>query len=332
MASTSVPRLDQPAVFSALEGRQHVLLAGCGGGFDVYSCIPLYFSLRSRQVDVHLANLTFTHLDAVDAPQVTEDCIKVSADGSVKSRLTADACYFPEFRLTTWFKEKRGLDVPIYTFARSSGAVQLAKAYEKLAEELKLDAIVIVDGGTDSLMLGNEQSLGTPVEDSTSMSAVMRVKTPSVRTKLLLCLGFGIDAFHGVCHSHFLENVARLSQDGGFLGAFSVTQQMEEGRALMEAYDFAKKHGQDSIVVSSVASAIAGHFGNFQSSPRTAGSELYINPLMGLYWCFRLESITKLMPHMAKLMETKSSSQVGRVIAEHQRSLKTLRPHKNLPL
>jgi hypothetical protein len=49
-------------LFERLRGSRRVLLAGAGGGFDVYAAIPLYLSLQARGVEVHLANLTFTDL------------------------------------------------------------------------------------------------------------------------------------------------------------------------------------------------------------------------------------------------------------------------------
>lgn len=327
-------RLDQPPLFTALEGKRDVLFAGCGGGFDVFSAVPLYISLRSHspETNVHLANLSFTDLDAVKAPCVNDDCMKICADDSVRSKLTKAGSYFPEYQLSAWFKEKLGWDVPIYTFKRSVGAVQLARSYEKLAEELSLSAVVLVDGGTDSLMFGNERGLGTPVEDNTSMAAVLRMCKDRDMTKLLVCLGFGIDHFHGVCHRHFLENVAELSKDGGFLGAFSVTKDMHEGRMLMDAYEWAKTRTQDSIVVSSVVNAMGGHFGDYHSSPRTKGSKLFINPMMCLYWCFQLTVIARHMPHMEQLIATDSRTQVSQVIAKHQGSLKSLRQPEAIPL
>ena len=41
-----------------------------------------------------------------------------------------------------------------------------------LIEQLQLDTIILVDGGTDSLMRGDEAKLGTPEEDMASIAAV----------------------------------------------------------------------------------------------------------------------------------------------------------------
>lgn len=39
-------------------------------------------------------------------------------------------------------------------------------------DRLEIDAVVLVDGGTDIMLRGDESALGTPVEDVTSMAAV----------------------------------------------------------------------------------------------------------------------------------------------------------------
>jgi hypothetical protein len=107
---------------------------------------------------------------------------------------------------------------------------------------------------------------------------------------MLVCLGFGIDTFHGVCHAHVLEAVAELSRAGGYLGAFSLSADMPEVKQFIEAteYVLAETAERPSIVLTSILSALECQFGNHHRTRRTTGSELFINPLMSVYWCFRL--------------------------------------------
>ena len=42
----------------------------------------------------------------------------------------------------------------------------MLEVYEALVKELQVDAIILADGGTDSLMQGDEDGLGTPMEVS----------------------------------------------------------------------------------------------------------------------------------------------------------------------
>eukprot|EP00117_Sycon_ciliatum_P015430 scpid60538/ scgid15271/ len=328
--------LSQPLLFQALAGKKNVLIAGCGGGYDVYSGIPLFAALKNQGVNVHLANLTFTELDGIGGDWLTDRCVCVRASDEriVNPGQSTGAGrglnYFPEYYLSKYFAVKHEWDVPIYTIDRKVGARQLAEAYSALVEKFSIDAILCVDGGTDSLMFGDEHKLGTPTEDSTSIAGINILQAPI--PKFLICLGFGVDHFHGVSHHLFLENTATLTVDGGFLGAFSLPVQTPEAQMLLDTYDYVSSLTLDSIVCSSVCNAVRGRFGNVQSSQRTASSELYINPLMSMYWCYELQAVANRMPHMSKLMETTSRYEVRKVIEQYRDSLGGLRPAKSIPL
>ena len=109
-----------------------------------------------------------------------------------------------------------------------TGVRPLRAAYQKLVDRLGIDAIVLVDGGTDILLRGDESGLGTPAEDMTSLGAVAGLDT--VPTRIVACIGFGIDAHHGVNHTEVLENIADLDAAGAYLGAFSVPSRSAEHR------------------------------------------------------------------------------------------------------
>jgi hypothetical protein len=60
-----------------------ILIAGCGGGFDVFGGLPLYFSLKEAGKTVYLANYTFSGFhDVCKGKKVTADCYEVNADTS----------------------------------------------------------------------------------------------------------------------------------------------------------------------------------------------------------------------------------------------------------
>src|SRR5438876_16798 len=107
--------------FTALEPAQSILVAGAGGGFDIFTGLPLYFGLRALGKKVHLANLSFSHLDAATGKRLHPAVLEVTADAQVTSS------YFPEFHLARWFRQQ-GQEVPIYCFDRT-GFQPLAEAY-----------------------------------------------------------------------------------------------------------------------------------------------------------------------------------------------------------
>ena len=51
-----------PPLFEALAGARSILVAGAGGGFDVYAGLPLALALRAQGRTVHLGNLSFASL------------------------------------------------------------------------------------------------------------------------------------------------------------------------------------------------------------------------------------------------------------------------------
>jgi hypothetical protein len=308
--------------FQELAPAKSILLAGAGGGFDVFSGLPLYFALCSAGKTVHLANLTFTNILPQTGTHIAPYLIEVSADTD------APQTYFPEVHLCRWLRTQ-SIDTSIFCFDRT-GPKPLAESYRLLLDRLDFDTVILVDGGTDSLMRGDEAGLGTPVEDISSILAADQLPIPR---KFLTCLGFGIDHFHDVCHAQVLEAIAELTRSGGYLGSFSLMREMPEVRLFIEATKYVLAHtaGRESIVCTSILSAIEGQYGNHHSTDRTMGSELYINPLMSLYWCFRLQEIADRILYRDLIKDTPGFLTALRQI-ENYRVAHPTRPRRPIPL
>lgn len=155
-----------------------------------------------------------------------------------------------------------------------------------------------------------------------------------VATKLLVCLGFGIDAFHGISHTYFLEAVAEITRSGGFLGVWSLMPEMPEVqlcRKATESVHRAMSH-HPSIVNSSILSAIEGQFGDYHATRRTEGSELFINPLMTLYWAFQLDPVARRILYLEEMLQTQSYLDVQQVIRVFRGSLDKIRDWTSLPM
>ena len=142
--------MDELRLPSVLENCQRVLVAGAGGGFDVFAGLPIYERLRSLGKQVFLANLSFVSLSTTNARAVTRALYAVEPTTS-----GADV-YFPE-RTLSQFLSRRGADVTVYAFEKL-GVAPIREGYLHLQQLLGLDAIVLVDGGTDILLRGDEAS------------------------------------------------------------------------------------------------------------------------------------------------------------------------------
>src|SRR5690606_16482400 len=122
-----------------------------GGGFDVACGLPLYFELRGRGKEVHLASLSFMDFEALDgAIALGETLVGVTAETAAYSP------YAPEVHLARWFLAVRNEPVTVWCLGRAGGE-RLLRDYQLLREHLSYEAILLVDGGVDSLSRGDEE-------------------------------------------------------------------------------------------------------------------------------------------------------------------------------
>ncbi len=300
---------------------ENILIAGAGGGFDIFAGLPIFRALKDMGKNVILANLSFSFLG--DQERVDElGLFRIGPDSKSHQN------YFPEGVLARYL-ESMGFDNIIYAFNKS-GVQPVLRSYEYLVDKYDIDAVVLIDGGTDILMRGDESGLGTPTEDMVSLAAVNLL---DVKNRFVFCLGFGVDTYHGVCHSHFLENVSALSKKGGFIGSQSLLEHMPEVKFYLDAVRYSEKNMPtfSSIVNTSIASAIEGQFGDYHRTERTRSSELYINPLMSMYWGFDLAVLADHSLYLDRLRTTESIWDVNIVIESFRSELETQRVKRTIP-
>ena len=65
-----------------------------------------------------------------------------------KSLNSSRSSYFPELLVAKFFKKELNKSINVYTFERS-GVTQMLQSYQAVVDELKIDTIILADGGTD---------------------------------------------------------------------------------------------------------------------------------------------------------------------------------------
>ena len=117
-----------------------------------------------------------------------------------------------------------------------------------------VDAVVIVDGGSDSLMRGDEEGLGDPIEDHVSDASALRA-------------------------------IPELTRMGGFLGAMAIEPSSASFRFYRDLVHYVFEHQRfHSVLAGAIAAAGEGHFGA-EVVPdllerRVKPGDLFLGPLM----------------------------------------------------
>jgi hypothetical protein len=312
-------------IYDQLAACKNLLIAGMGGGFDVFCGLPLYFELRERGQTVHLANYSFSEIEHLKGGiRLSDTLVGVSHD------LTGSFVYFPEHYLAQWFKEKRGEDVSIWCFHRT-GVRPLLENYQTLIDHLHIDGILLIDGGVDSLLRGDEAEAGSFLEDTISLIAVSELE--NIQTRIIACVGFGAEK--NITHAHILENIAELTMRDGFLGSCSLLTRMESYQKYEEATLFVQSNPQQesSVINSSIISAVQGNYGDYHLTNKTRGSDLWISPLMPIYWFFDLQTILErnLLAADLELRWTNKFTQAWQVALDFRQTVSKRKPSK-IPL
>lgn len=304
----------------SISNSRSILIAGAGGGFDIASGIPIYLYLRSLGKQVVLANLSFTALSFTDSEEVCPGTYLVTEKSN-------DVPYFPEKIILEWLRSKNETPA-MYGFSNKMGVVPLSQAYSFIVEKNRIDTLILVDGGTDSLMFGDEPQAGTIVEDACSIVAASKC---NVENAFVVAIGFGVE--HEFTHHACLENISTLIKDGQYLGALSLTHDMTEGQHYLELTAFMnQKMGfHESIVTNSISSALQGEFGDFHPTRRTKGSEQFISPLMSLYWFFHLQGVRSRIQFTEAIENTQTMYEVAKAVQMH-RMMTPRRIHHGIPL
>ncbi len=309
-----------------LANSKQILIAGAGGGFDIFSGLPIYFALRDIGKSVHLANYSFSDfglVEVVSQPERLANGLVLGAHGAINHALP----YYPEGYLSRWFDEVRGDDVTVWMFNRT-GVEPLAKGYRALVDHLKIDTLILIDGGVDSIMRGDEVGSGTMVEDSITLAAVSHIDLP---VKILACVGFGTEVEEALCHFNALANMAALAKAGAFLGGCALTPQMEAfqlyeaaSRYVWEQPGHARSHISTRIIP-----AVNGEFGDFQLY-EDGWSKVCLSPLMSLYWFFDVPAVTASNLLVPLIGKTQTTHEAIMICARLKNSL-SLRARQTLP-
>ncbi|OMJ92769.1 hypothetical protein SteCoe_4401 [Stentor coeruleus] len=299
-----------PEIWSTIALSSSILLIGCEGGFNLLHTLPLYFSIKNQGKEVHLCNMSLASLKSSTAEVIYRDqgisqspvLYKVHHNSEFSSSGTKSKEYFPEKYLSEWFQNTLDLNIPIYCTERI-GPKNLSEAYKIICETHNIDLIIIVDQGSDSLMAGNEQEIGSYLEDMLTIFSVHRTGINSI-----LCnIAIGYDRFSGVSDCSSWRAIAELIESAGFLGNFSLLNSQSE----VQLYKDASLYVEEKIQRKNysgicIRAALEGKFGKivFEEIQRVD----FIMPIMSQMFFFKLDEVIKRIKYREMVEETKTAA------------------------
>ncbi len=303
-----------------LGGARRVLLAGCGGGYDVLGAVPLAVELRAAGVAVDFANLSFSYLNALDARQDPDypNLYEVTAAAA------SERVYCPEAWLAKWLDaEHPGEPHVVWSFDKT-GVRPLARAYQALVERRGIDAIVLIDGGIDAILKGDEISLGTPAEDLVSLAAVTELPELPVA---IACVGLSAELRDGIAHAQVFERMAELARANAYLGAAALVPKTPACDAYVRAVEYVfagQMHQKRSHVHSVITRSLAGEFG-------TPAPHVWLSPLASMFWMFDAREVARTHCFLDFLRPTESIGEIT-LRVEGMRKGIAIRDRTTIPL
>lgn len=293
---------------------KRVLIAGAGGGYDVYTGIPIAIELVAAGNEVFFANYSFTYLKNVSGGAwITDDCVRVDR----RSTLT-EGGYFPEMHLARWLAQWGRCLPQVYCYSQV-GVKQTRAALEAIRSLHQIDAVLVVDGGCDGVFRGDEYDLATPSMDSISIVAASLVGWESSYYVLTAFGTEGVD--HGVSHAEALHRISDLNARGAWAGVCALVnsdptaQQFAAGvRDAYQAMSFRK----ESIVVNSILAAAEGKFGYQPVTDRAVQSPVWVSPLTSMFWFLDLGAVARQKLFYRDILDSADVVSVAAAIEKHR--------------
>lgn len=306
--------------------KKRIFIVGCGGGYDIMSGLPLYFRLKDLGIDVILGNFSFTNpekyrktaekicehayritpeiqepeISILDEVKMTEtefskflDMIGSNREEYIKYHDKTD--YFPELRIAT----HPHVNDNVILLEISDSVPRVRETYSQLCQKLGFDTVVLIDGGTDSIMLGDEKELGTPYEDMMHICGLW--SCPINVDSFLLVLGYGLEL--GIDCDDIERNIKIIQEKGGFHGSHALSMNHDEVKKFREVLELSNP--RHSIICAGVRAALDGRFGelhDYSVEHRIKNNRPIIREETCSYYMFDLNTVAESVIYMKDLI------------------------------
>ena len=230
-----------------------ILLSGCGGGYDVFCTIPLFFEYQKKKKNIIVVSLSFTKVRLLEKLTIENQIEKLKSNlyfVDAKKMVNKEYDYFPEYYLS------RHLQQGVYVIIiKQSTIKQITEAYNVIIHKKNIIKFYLVDGGCDLLLSGKESDLATPVEDMMHLKAVVNLP---IKRKYACAVGMTCDC-NSVPKNELLDRLKEIEDILISKHIWSLTDPY-----VKKYYDiFYKSKPTNSIVNSLICSTLEGRVGYY---------------------------------------------------------------------
>ena len=173
----------------------------------------------------------------------------------------------------------------------------LTELYNFLIDLHNIEGYISFDGGSDSLMKGDEIGLGDPIEDQVTIASINNLD--KINEKMLVVIGYGSDKFNGVTNEDSMKAISEITKRNGFLGTFSLIKDSDEYNFYKDLISLIQNQSFKSIISCNILSSAEGDYGSDIRSPfilenkRLDPSDLNINILYSILFFFDIEKVAE---------------------------------------
>ena len=230
--------------------------------------------------------------------------------------------YCPEAWLAHWLDARDGTHrLELRQDRRASAR---ARRIARSSTRLGIDAIVLVDGGIDAVLRGDETSLGTPSEDLASLAAVTSLGSrPRVA-----CVGLSAELRDGIPHAQVFERFAELAREGAYWGACALVRGTPACDAYLAAVDArVRRPAETSSRATSTRSSTLATRGEFGSP----APHVWLSPLLSMFWFFDAHAVARTHRFLADLRATDTIWEVAARVEAARKDL-AIRARESIPI
>lgn len=294
---------------------QNIIIAGCGGGYDLFGGLPLFYLLKHIANHIVFTNYSFTSITVLNqyGLQCANNLYLIKPTVLLNLNDNHLNTYFPEAYVAYH------LNVDVYALSHPTTIYDLIEAYQIIISNMQyIDKLFLIDGGCDVLLTGKEIGLGTPVIDMMHLKAIQNL---NIRSKYILAVGVNIDIADGVDLGDLNQRLTTLKNNGTLINQQLWSLNQPEIRFYR---DIVKQSlPQLTIVHSLVVATLEGHRGYYTPPhliSRITISKIDLTDQTCSEYLFDLNQIAKDVEYLDQLESIMNNQQVNNLINKYRQN------------